>query len=562
MALALAASVYAQGFPRLDSTGRPGDGRPGLLEEIAPPPSPPEAVLPPPPVPEKETEHLPLASVFVRKLIVTGSTVFSPQEIDKVTGPYVNREITSGELESLRRALTLLYVDKGYVNSGAVIPDQTVVDGVITVQIVEGKLSLIDVDGNKWFGDAFIRDRVALGAGPPVNIAPLQERLMLLQQDERFQSIHAELKPGAEPGESVLAVKVEEKNPFFVWLAFNNYQPPSVGAEQGLVTLAHRSLTGRGDILSFTYGYADGLHPQIDAWYAIPITVRDTTLLLRYQKNDFAVVEEEFRSLDTKSKSNSYEVTLRHPVYRTLYQEFALGLTGEREHSKTYLLDDPFSFYPGVEDGESTVTVIRFFQEWVYRTQRQVIALRSRFSRGIDALGATTHGFGNVPDGEFRSWLGQFQWAQVLAPWDLQVLFRLDTQMSDDPLLPLEQIAVGGRYTVRGYPENLLVTDEALITSLEVRIPLVTDKLWAEYLHLAPFADYGRVNNVHLPTPDLREVYSAGLGLRWSAPLLKMLVELRGEAEIYWGYQLQHVNTPHNDLQYDGIHFQFVISGF
>ena len=59
--------------------------------------------------------------------------------------------------------LTLHYVNNGYVNSGAVIPDQTVADGVITFDIIEGELTRIDLEGNKWFRDGYIRKRLALG---------------------------------------------------------------------------------------------------------------------------------------------------------------------------------------------------------------------------------------------------------------------------------------------------------------------------------------------------------------------------------------------------------------
>ena len=449
-----------QALPRIDPTGRSGDRRPDLLEEELPP-SPPAFRLPPPTLPMGEGQEPFLGRVFVRKIFVTGSSVFTPEELSKITAPYENRSLTSEDLESLRRALTLRYVDAGYINSGATLPDQEVRDGVITFQIVEGVLTQISVEGNEWFRESYIRDRVELGAGPPVNVNPLQQRLQLLQQDNRLRALHAELRPGAKPGEAVLNVKVEEKNPFYAWFAFNNYQSPSVGAERGLLTLAHQNLSGRGDILSLTYGRSEGLNPQIDAWYLLPVTVYDTTLLLRYRKNDYAVIDEIFDPLDTRSESDIYEITLRHPLVRTLHHEFALSLTGESLQDKTFLLGEPFSFYPGVDNGESKVTALRFSQEWTYRTQSEVVAARSRFSFGIDALDATTHSSHSVPDGKFLAWLGQFQWARAFKTLDMQLLFRTDAQLSNQPLLPLEQIAVGGRYTVRGYRENLLVRDQA-----------------------------------------------------------------------------------------------------
>lgn len=550
----------AKDILRVDPTGRSGERLEQMLEE-RPSFSPPGSILPSPPSPKTETGGLPLKSVTIRKIVVTGSTVFSPQQLDEVTSAYRNRELTNEDLEALRRDLSLYYITKGYANSGAVIPDQDLRDGVLRVQIIEGTLTHIEVEGNKWFLDSFIRDRLALGAAPPLNIGPLQQRLQFLQLDNRIEWIHAELRPGVNPGESSLKVRVQEKNPINVRFAFNNYQSPTVGAERGLLTLKHENLSGRGDILNLSYGKSEGLHPQWDLWYALPFTRQDTTVTLRYRRNDFCVVEEPFDDLDIGSQSDVYEITFRHPFYRTLHQEFALALTGEHLKHETFLLDEPFSFSAGAEDGESVITALRFSQEWTHRTLRQVIAARSRFSFGLDALGATVHS-GDITDGRFFVWLGQFQWARVLKPWDTQMIFRLDVQLSNDPLLPLEQIAVGGRYSVRGYRENALVRDQAVISSLETRIPLLRDTRWADYVQLVPFVDFGKAWDKGGAHPGPNSLSSVGIGLRWGATLVKHPRELRSQFEIYWGYPLRDVDTPQDDLQDHGIHFEFVLGFF
>ena len=289
----------------------------------------------------------------------------------------------------------------------------------------------------------------------------------------------------------------------------------------------------------------------------MPLTAYDTTLSLRYRKNDTIVVEEPFKPLDVKSKSEIVEITLRQPLYRTLTRELAVALTGERLYNETFLLGEPFAFSPGAENGKSTVTAVRLAVEWIDRPPNQVIAARSRFSVGIDALGATTHPAG-VPDGRFFAWLGQFQWARRLTTWDLQGLFRLDVQLSTDPLLPLEQIAVGGRFSVRGYRENQLVRDNAVIAALEGRIPLVRNKPWADFVQLAPFVDFGHAWNTDQPTPAPKAIASVGVGLRWAATLTTPM-RLRSQLEVYWGYPLKDVDTPGGNLQDLGLHIQFVV---
>jgi hemolysin activation/secretion protein len=547
--------------PRLEPTPEP----PPIFREEPRPAPPPSPILPPVPAPLLERELTPTVRVFIREIRVVGSTVFSPEELGRVTAPYTNREVTAEDLETLRIALTRLYVDRGYINSGALLPDQSVTEGIVTYDIIEGQLTGINVGGNRWFRRGYLERRLALGAGPPLNVNTLQERFQLLLQDQRIERLNADLKPGVRLGEALLDVQVEERFPLRLWLDFNNYQSPSVGAERGILGLEHQNLTGNGDILTLQYGRSDGLDPLLDFKYSLPFTARDTTAIFQYRRNSFTVVEEPFTELDIETKSEIFTLGLRQPVYRTRNTEITLEFIGERLSQETFVLGEPFSLEPGARHGESVVTALRAGQEFVYRTPNQVIAARSRFSFGLDALGSTIHD-DNSPDSRFFAWLGQFQLVRRLdfLPFlfrDTQLIARSDLQVSDDPLLVLEQIAVGGRYTVRGYRENTLVRDNAFLASLEARVPLISNVPWADYLQLAPFFDYGRAWNTERDTPDPADISSVGIGLRWGASI-RSPVPVRTDLEFYWGYALRNVKTPGGDPQDDGLHFRFVLTFF
>jgi hemolysin activation/secretion protein len=497
----------------------------------------------------------------VREIRLTGNTAISTQELVSVTALYTNRELTAEDLEALRLALTSYYINQGYLTSGALIPDQMATDGVITVRIVEGELSHIEVTGNTGLRARYIHDRVALDAGLPVNLQALQQRLHLLQQDPLIQRLNAELRPGPRLGESSLHVRVDERRPYSLWVGFNNYQSPTVGAERGLVSLAHQNLTGYGDSVSVTYGGSEGVNPQLGAYYTFPLTARDTTFSLEYRKNDFTAVEEPFDPLDIDSRSEIYGFTVRHPVYRTPHQEFAFALTGEHLESKQFIFGGtPFSFSPGVENGKAKVTALRWALEWIDRSPTQVITARSRFSVGVDVWDATINR-SSLPDGQFFAWLGQFQWAQRWGARSIQTLFRMDLQLASDPLLPLEQIAVGGRFSVRGYRENRLVRDNAFVASLEAGIPVISNHPWADIVQLVPFADFGTAWNTTVATPSPRTLASIGMGLRWAVTIPRP-ISWTPQLEVYWGLPLRHATTSGGDLQDMGIHLQFAVAAF
>ena len=542
----------------VDPTGRSGEP-PQLPQEFRPAIPTPGTLLPPIPLPPKG-EPLPAVRVFVREIRITGSTVFSAEELAKIAAPYLNREVSSEDLEALRVALTLHYVNNGYVNSGVILPDQTLTDGAVTFQVIEGSLTRIELQGNRWFRSSYLQKRFFLDAGPPLNINDLQNRLQLLLEDSRIQRLNAELKPGPMRGESILDVRIEERTPYKLWLEFNNYQSPSVGEKRGIVTLEHQNLTGNGDFLTGRYGRSEGLDPLFDIKYSLPLTAYDTALSFQYRRNVITVIEQPFQALDINSKSNVYSIALRQPVYRTLSSEIALELIGERLSLATSLLGEQFSLEPGARNGKSVVSALRLGQEWVYRTQNQVIAARSRFSFGINALGATINQDG-LPDGKFFAWLGQFQWVRRLGVLDSYAIFRSDLQLSDNPLLSLEQISVGGRFSVRGYRENTMLRDRALITSVETRLPLLRNYRAIDYVELAQFFDFGRGWNTLQKTPEPQDLSSVGVGVRWGLAFA-WPVALRPQFEIYWGHRLRQVDRPGGPLQDHGIHLQFILGIF
>lgn len=549
-----AAPARGQAFP----LPRPGDVRPELppLE----PPREPEFELPEVPrPPERETPLSGLPRITVSEFRVTGSSVFSDAELRAVTAPYTNRPITAEDLHELRNKLTLVYVDKGYVNSGAVLPDQQVADGVVEYGIVEGKLSEIEVEGNRYFRTRYLRDRLELGARTPLNVRDLEHELQILQQDERIRRVNAQLGPGTRPGEGILRARFEEDPPYRARFDFSNYEPPSVGAYQGQLTLSHENLTGNGDVLYLRGALTDGFQ-EYEGSYEIPVNRRDTTVGARYLYDESDVVESPGDELDIRSESETVGLSVRHPLYRSLYHQLHLSLALEYRDSETFLLGQPFSFppLPAQDDGQSRETVVRFAQEWVYRDLRQVLAARSMFSVGLDLLGATSHGnYGccdEIPDGEFFAWLAQFQWVRRFDPWGVQLVFRTDLQLAADPLLSLEQFSVGGHATVRGYRENELVRDNGVVSSLEVRVPLWPDAPGRPTVQLAPFFDWGNSWNTDRPEFGPQTLMSAGVGLRFG--FTRHL-----EAQIYWGEELRKVpDPPDRDLQDTGVQFMIMAS--
>lgn len=524
---------------------RPGE-RPLPSPDAEPSPVP-KIDLPPIDVAPYEGRKPSALRVRVTAFRFVGNTVFSNAELAEVVAAYVDRDIDTEDLETIRLALTRHYVDRGFINSGAIIPDQDVASGIITLQLVEGRLSSIAVVGNQRLRQSYIEDRIRLGAGPPLNVYAIRDQLFVLQQDPRIRKIDAALAPGLRPGEATLRIDVEEESSRRLYLNVNNHRPPSVGATGAELEFVDNNLLGVGDTVGLRYGLTRGLD-NVDLSYAVPVNARDTSVTLRYAHSDSDVVETPFSALDIKSKSENIGLGVWHPYHKTPRAEHGFGVLLERRRSQTFLLNEPFAFELGADlQGRSRVTALRLQQSWLTHEPVRVLAARSTFSIGIDALDASMNGV--EPDGRFIAWLGQFQWAERLLERREEFVVRADVQLANEALLSLEQFPVGGANSVRGYRQNQLVRDNGMFASFEYRWPLFLDPDSSHRLQFAAFADLGRSWNSDRPTPSPETLSSVGVGLRG-------MYAKRVEYQLYVGYGLRDVDQPSYDLQDDGVHFQ------
>jgi hemolysin activation/secretion protein len=525
-------------------------------------PIPVEPVLPPlPPLPGSPDQLGSQVKILVRGFRFTGNKVIPTRELAKLVARYTNRQITGEELEDARRAITLHYISKGYVNSGAVLEDQDIKDGFIVFHILEGKLTDITISGNWWFRTYYLRGLLRRSAGRPLNFNSLKDGLELLRQNPNVERVNAEIKPGNKPDESQLEVSLKERQPFRLALEAANDRPPTVGANELSAVADDLNVTGHNDVLHVHYGILNGDYDHfewsglknVDGFYRFPILPWGTTAEIHGMTSDATITEAPFADLNIKSKTTGYGVTFRHSVVLRPARELAVGVTVDRRHNETSLLDQPFSLSPGAVDGEEDVFVVRIFQEYAERSDRHVLSLRSCFNIGLSEMGATVNATG--PDTRFFSWVGQAQYVRRLWSSDAVVFLRVNGQASNKPLLALEQFSLGGINSVRGYRENALVRDTGLFASVELRKPFLYDKKKNGLLFGAVFFDVGGGWNVGGETPDPKVISSAGAGLIFTTQNVT--------AQLYWGYAFnRELVSEFHDLQDYGIHFRLSIQAF
>jgi len=148
----------------------------------------------------------------------------------------------------------------------------------------------------------YIRDRIQIGAGKPLNIPRLLQKLQLLSLDPRIQNLSAELQTGVHPGSNILQVEVEEAETFKLTAILDNGRSPSVGSFRRGVDLQEANLLGLGDILSVGYTNTDGSN-TINANYTLPINAHNGTVFFGFNQGWNHVIEKPFSVLDIQSNT-------------------------------------------------------------------------------------------------------------------------------------------------------------------------------------------------------------------------------------------------------------------
>lgn len=493
----------------------------------------------------------------VQRFVFEGAKVVPLAELERLAAPFAGRTLSRDDLETLRQRLTRHLVELGYVNSGVLLAEPAVVDGAVRFRVVEGRVKEVRARGMERLHEGYLTSRLLPDEQEVLHVPAMRERFQLLLDDPLFDRANARILPGDAPGDAILDVDVVRARPYQLTLFADNYRPPSIGAlGYGLAGWV-RNLTGRGDLLETSVVVPEGsseLRGSIG--WRVPVFTPRTKLSLQWDHGASSVVEEPLQLLDIRSRIDSKDIGLSHTFIERLDRKLTLGVNYAVRENRTWLLGEPFSFTPAEPDGRTHIRSWSFWQEYTVRSERQVLALRSTFAQArtnlqeVQGLPAGTE----LPARRYGTWLGQAQYARPVSEQGTQFIGRFSLQHAGHRLPALDQLALGGVSTVRGYRENQLLRDKGFIVNLELDHPVLRASESRVDWSVVPFIDYARGRN-HGGSSDT--LSSAGLAtrLRWQGLSVELAVAKR----------LQHpsfVTDGGGNLQDKGVHLRVAYQVF
>lgn len=432
----------------------------------------------------------------LRDVRVGPSRILSAADIDRTVQPYLNRDVTLDDLYRIVNALNDLYKQKRVPTARAILPPQEVTDGVVTIQLIEGRLGTVTVTGNATTRADFIRYRVRLNEGEPVDLTRLERDLLRFNAvfDARIKAL---LKPGKEFGTTDFTLTVVEPNRFEGTIYSDNTGRDETGKERGGFTIAANSLLGRRDRLSFGGVFADGTQ-GFNVAYDVPVGRWGTRVRISFDTSDVDVEDGPLAPLNIEGDSDVLSFVITHPFLVRAARQLT-AFTG-------YNIKSSDTAVSGVEvfntDVRSAVLGINYLQ---YDSRGYWYA-QSVLTQGFDAFGG---------DRDFLKSNSEFSRIHFLSK-RVYLLLRTSLQFSDEPFLPSsEQLQMGGLTTVRGYREGILIGDAGYFVNAELHFPVAisinNQDLFRNRLNAFVFADQGATLAVK-DNDDDNTLVSAGAG--------------------------------------------------
>ena len=497
-------------------------------------------------------DELDTKGVYINSVQLAPSEILTKEETDPIIQKLVGRNVFISDIQAVIDEINTLYADKGYVTAKAFLPEQTVTDGNIYIDVIESRIGNISVEENRWTRTKYITDRLPQKEGELFDIVDLEQDVLDFNRYNEGVKLSANLKAGEKPGTTDIEIKADEKFPFHLVGVMDNQVRYTTGSLRGGAMLYADSLFGLRDKMSVgTYLSGGVTSPFFD--YNIPVNKHDGSIGLLYSSGFAKVKWGEFAPIDLKSKSYQYSLYYTQPIIRKPGFELKGYAALNYKRARTTLFDDAIKL--GVDNVTSVEAALNMRKDtkygiW-YASQSAYYAIPIlnsqndnhyfKYSGAVVRLHDFSHGV-----------IGQLRSNYQIIPGSQNVPY-------------LDQIQAGGLATVRGYSEGLMIGKNGYFVSGELMFPLLPREITSprsgqkipfigKYVKGAIFADHAGIFPAASYDPYGGSYFMASLGMG-------LRVQLPGDlsARLYWGFPILN-DTRYEENKYGRFHFELTMA--
>ncbi len=509
---------------------------------------------------QAQVEDIDTKGVYVNSVEVSPSEILTKEEIDNIIRPLIGKNVFIGDITSVVNQINQLYASKGFVTAKAFLPEQTVTNGNIYIELIESRVGNITVNENKYTRDKYITDRLPQKKGDLFDIVELEKDILDFNRYNEGVNLTANLKAGEADGTTDIEITAHENFPFHLVGVMDNAGRYTTGHLRGGAMIYADSLFHNRDKLSIGSYFSGGsVSPFVD--YNFPVNRKDGRVGFLFSSGLSKIRYGEFKDFDLRSKAYMYSLYYTQPIIRKPGFELKTytALNYKRARTTMGLLKD---FGLDDELGLDQVTSVDVALNMRKDTKYGIWYLNQGVSYAAPIFDNDSN-YVKISGGAVRlhdfshGFIGQMRANYQVIPNNKHIPY-------------IDQFQAGGLATVRGYAEGQMIGKNGFYINNELMFPLLPREITSprskekipfigKYVKGAVFADFGgvfpQVDEDYYKLPGHHGSYfmaSIGMGLR---------VQLPGDltGRLYWGYPLINSTYFDQDRKVGRFHFELTM---
>lgn len=458
-------------------------------------------------------EELRKVKFILEKMVIKGSTVYSKRRFSKLLRKHMRKEISLGHVYAIAQKITDMYRNDGYILCKAVVPPQQIERGVVRVNVIEGFVDKVSVQGDVPGPRKLLNHyRKKLLNSRPL-LAKDLERYLLLVDDLPGLSVKSVLTPSeSQPRATDLTLILESKK-YKAGLGVDNRGTKFNGPLQLTASAGLNSLLGLYERIGFQGAITKDTEELrfLSGFYEMPVSSEGTKAYF-----SGAVSRSQpghtLKAFNVKGDSTTFTLKVTHPFIRSRSENLNAFFG--------FALRDSTTEFFGRVDSKDKLRVanLGFSYDFV-DSYRGVNLLSVNWSQGLGLLGASKPGSPRVsrPEGRsaFTKLSGEALRLQQLGPgWML--LGAMSWQFSFEKLLASEEFGAGGSQFGRGFDSSEITGDHGAAFKLELQKNFAINKALVKDIQAYAFFDYGKVWSRLKVSSKKDDLRSIGLGFRFN----------------------------------------------
>ena len=506
---AWSSGVHAQSMPLPPNAGQ-------VLRELQPSPAlqtPQAPLLPQPDIQRPAPATSDEATVLVKSFVITGNQELSTAELQALVANLTSTEQSLTQLSAVAQRITAYYRARGFAAVRAYLPAQDITSGVVTIQIIEGKLASQRLNNQSRLSSE--RAQAYLDKIRPDDViesSKIDRSVLLLQDTPGVGASRATLLPGASVGTSDLLIELDAAPAYGGTATLDNYGSRYTGVYRLGASFNLASPLRIGDQLSFM-GLTSGQNLRFDRLaYQAPLGSNGLRVGAAYLQTNYQLGKE-FSLLVANGSANSVSIFSAYPFLRSKFSNLSGTVSLEHKHTidrigSTLTLTDKnvavtsLGLVGSRQDAWNDGGINAFELNLALGN----LSINSPAALAIDALSSQSNGRYS------RLTYSASRLQRLSDATALSVL--LSGQLASKNLDSSEKFSLGGASGVRAYPQGEGIGDEGQRIAIELQQSLAVG------LQGIVFYDVGRITINKSPfdpsTDNSRTLAGLGIGLNAS----------------------------------------------